>query len=111
MKIINNAKNNQTRIDNLKIGELFLFNEKLYMKMAPDAQYYLAFMKFKSCDISTALDDICHWITKQWGSQEDLSPVPYDYGCNVFNLTDNCLEYLDDAAVTLVKGALTIENV
>lgn len=111
MKIINNTKNNQTRIDNLKIGELFLFNEKLYMKIAPDAHYYLTFVESKSCAISTALDDIYQWITEQWDSQEDLSPIPYDYGCNVFNLTDNCLEYLEDATVTLVKGALTIENV
>ena len=111
MKIINNTKNNETRIDNLKIGELFLFNEKLYMKIAPDAYYYLTFIKSKSCDISTALDDIYQWITEQWDAQEYLSPIPYDYACNVFNLTDNCLEYLEDATVTLVKGALTIENV
>lgn len=110
MKIINNTKNNETRIDNLKIGELFLFNEKLYMKIAPDKLYYLIFAESKSYLVSDTLNDISQWI-EELDDKKDLSHIPYDCGSNVFNLTDNRLEYLDDNTVTLVKGSLTIENV
>lgn len=109
MKIINNTKNPEVKIDKLEIGELFLFNEKLYMKITYDAQYYLAFANSKSYPVSEAIDAIYQSI-EEFDDKKDLSSVLSGYAYNVFNLTNNRLEYIEDTTVTLVEGALTIKN-
>lgn len=110
MKIVNNTEKNKVKIDKLKIGELFLFNEKLYMKIITcDVQYYMALIKFRTYGSYTAID-VFRQRLKEWDDQKDLTSFLSDYACNVFNLTDNCLEYIEDATVTLVRGTLTIEN-
>lgn len=111
MEIVNNTEKNKVKIDKLKIGELFLFNEKLYMKIITcDVQYYMALIRARTYGTYTAID-VFRQRLKEWDDQKDLSSFLSDHACNVFNLTDNCLEYLEDATVTLAKGALTIEIV
>lgn len=109
MEIINNTKNNIVNIDKVKEGELFLFNGKLYIKIADNAQYYLTFLNPKSYPISEAIDCVYQRI-EEWDEKKDLSSIPHDYIYNAFNLTDNDLAYVEYAFVTLVKGTLTIEN-
>lgn len=111
MKNTNNTKDNKIKLDELGRGEFFFFNENLYMKiMQPSVEYYLAFVKPKSCSISKTIEAIYEQ-AKEWNSQTDLSMVPHTFGLNAFNLTNNCLAYIrGDIPVTPVKGAVTIEN-
>lgn len=111
MKNTNNTKNNKIKLDEFGIGEFFLFHESLYIKiMHPNVEYYLAFVKPKSCPISKTIEAIYEQ-AKEWNSQTDFSMVPHIFGLNAFNLTNNCLAYIrGDIPVTPVKGAVTIEN-
>lgn len=110
MKNTNNTKNNKIKFDELGIGEFFLCNENLYVKIVHSVEYYLAFAKPKSCPISKALEAV-YQQAKEWSGQKDFSTVPHIYGIDAFNLTNNCLAYIEgDIPVTPVKGAVTIEN-
>lgn len=111
MKNTNNTKNNKIKFDELGIGEFFLFNKNLYVKiMHSGAEYYLAFVKPKSCPISKTIDAI-YQQAKEWNGQKDFSTVPHIFGFNAFNLTNNCPTYIKgDIPATVVKGAVTIEN-
>ena len=111
MKIEDRTKNNQVKLDELGIGELFLFRENLYVKIVhPNVEYCLTFIKPKSCPISKTIEAIYEQ-TKEWNSQTDFSVTPHIYGLNVFNLTNNCRAYIrGDIPVTPVKGTVTIGN-
>ena len=103
-------KSNKIKFDELGIGEFFLFQENLYVKITHNVEYYLVFAKPRSCSISKVLDGIYEQV-KEWSNQKNFSAVSYRDGINAFNLTNNYLTCIrGDIPVTPVKGAVTIEN-